>query len=548
VNAEPLAAPAAPRDALAPLRRAPAWTLTAVLAVGYLLIAPQSPDLAAASYRSHLFSRVGFTLWDNSWYGGHHLPAYSVLAPALGAAIGPALVAAVSMTVAAALFELAVARRFPARAARVGALWFAFGAAVALLSSRVPFDLGLAIGLGAIVLVQRGPRAAAPPLAVLAALASPVAGAFLALAMLAWGLAARRGRDRAWAAGMIVAALAPIVALSVAFPEGGTQPFVASAFYPVFAAVAAVGLALPREQRTLRIGALLYGFALLGAYVLPSAVGGNVDRLGALAAGPLAACALLCAEPRWRRLVVLVLAAPLVYWQVNAPITDFVSTLSNPAVEESYYRPLVAELQGLGVGYSGRPVRIEVVPTVDHWEARYVAPAAMLARGWERQLDRYRNPLFYASDAPSSATYHEWLAAQAISYVALPDASLDYSGKAEARLVRSPEVSGSGGFLREVWRSRHWRLFAVGGSQPLAEPSASLVSASTDSFVLRAPFAGTYSVRLRFTPYWSLSSGRGCVEEGLDGWTAVRVPRGETVRVGVAFSLSRVFDHGARCR
>ena len=73
------------------VRRAPAWTLTVALAIVYLILAPQSPDLAAASYRSQLFSQVGFSLWDNSWLAGHHLPAYSLLAPALGALIGAQL-------------------------------------------------------------------------------------------------------------------------------------------------------------------------------------------------------------------------------------------------------------------------------------------------------------------------------------------------------------------------------------------------------------------------------------------------------------------------
>ncbi len=106
----------------------------------------------------------------------------------------------------------------------------------------------------------------------------------------------------------------------------------------------------------------------------------------------------------------------------------------------------------------------------------------------------------------------------------------------------------SRGLLREVWRSRHWRLFAVLAPRPLAAPPSRLQSAGTDSFVLDAPSAGTFEVRLRFTPYWSLSSGRGCVEEAPGGWTAVRVARPETVHVGIDFSLARVFDHGARCR
>ena len=55
-------------------------------------------------------------------------------------------------------------------------------------------------------------------------------------------------------------------------------------------------------------------------------------------------------------------------------------------------------------------------------------------------------------------------------------------------------------YLREVWRSAHWRLFAVLGSRPLAEPPAVLTQLGTDSFTLVAPRPGRYLVRVRFTP------------------------------------------------
>ncbi len=275
------------------LRRAPAWTLTVALAGVYLIIAPQSPDLAAASYRSHLFSQVGFSLWDNSWLGGHHLPAYSLLAPALGALIGPQLVAAIAMCAVSALFAPIIAGRFTARGERIAALWLALGAGISLLSTRVPFDLGLAIGLGAVVLAQRERMWWALGLSVLTSLASPVAGAFLAVAMLAWALA----RRRAWPAALCLAALIPIGLLAVVFPEGGTQPFDGSAFYPALLGVIVLVAVIPAEQRALRIGAVLYGLVLVGSFVIPSAVGGNADRLGALMAGPVAACVLTVGAP-----------------------------------------------------------------------------------------------------------------------------------------------------------------------------------------------------------------------------------------------------------
>ena len=77
---------------------------------------------------------------------------------------------------------------------------------------------------------------------------------------------------------------------------------------------------------------MLYALALIGAFVVPTAVGGNADRLGALVAGPIAACALLGRRPsdgaRWRT------ASPCsrrsVYWQANAPVTDFASPPRTP--------------------------------------------------------------------------------------------------------------------------------------------------------------------------------------------------------------------------
>jgi hypothetical protein len=544
------------------LERLSPWAIAtlpaAVIGLAYVIAAPASSDLAAAAYRSELFSRAGFTLWDNSWYGGHHLPAYSVLAPALGAWIGPQLLNALSMLAATALFALLIDGRFPARATRIAAIWFAVGTSVELLSNRVPFDLGLALGLGALLAARaaRGRyarRGLALVLAGLCALSSPVAGAFLALALLAWALA---GPARAWPLGLTVAALAPIALLVLAFPEGGSQPFVASAFYPALGAVLAIAALILREQRTtagdppatalrvLLIGALLYATALLGAFLIPTAVGGNADRLGALLAGPLAACVLY---PR-RPLLLLVLAPLLCYWQVKAPLTDFAAAASDPAVHASYYTPLLDELRALGVGYGSpptRPARVEVVPTRNHSEARFLAPHVMLARGWERQLDQDRNGLFYdeATVPLTPARYRAWLSAEAVSYVALPDASLDYSGKGEARLLRGGELA----YLREIWHAAHWRLFAVLGARPLAEEPAVLRSAGSDSFTISAPHSGNTTVRIRFTPYWAILGGHGCVSQAPGGWTEVQARRAGSVHVGIDFSLARIFDHGPRC-
>ncbi len=525
------------------LEHPPAWLLTALLAVVYLVLAPSSPDLAAASYRSDLFARVGFSLWDNSWYAGHHLPAYSLLAPGLGALLGPRLLVALAAVAQALIFERLLAREAPGTGGRVASLWFAFGAGFALLSSRVPYDLGLALGLAALLLAPRRPRAALT-LCVLCSLASPVAGAFLALALLAWAIS---GSRRALALGLTVAALVPILALAVLFPEGGTQPFAGSAFWAPLAAVLALALLAGREQRVLRTGILLYALLLVAAFVIPSAVGGNAGRLGALMGAPVAALVLLRrdgGELARGRLWLLVALAPLMtYWQVTAPLTDYLAARDNPSVNAAFYAPLLAELRRLDVGYDARPARIEVVPTAAHWEARWVAPHVMIARGWERQLDRERNAVFYKRVPVSADQLHRWLLEQAISLVALPHARLDYSGRLEARLLRR----GPPAYLREVWRSRRWRLFALSAPAPLLSAPGRLSRVSTDRASMLLPRPGAYLLRLRFTPYWKLLAGQGCVERAPRGWTRVLARAPGRFELGIGFSLGRVLAKGPRC-
>ena len=557
-----------PRRVGADLVSRPPWLLalivSAAFGAAYLLVAPASGDLAAASYRSWLFSHAGLTIWDNGWYGGHYMPAYSLLSPELGAWLGPRLACVLASVLAAVLFALLIDGRFAARSTRLAAAWFAFGLGIELVSARVAFDIGLALGLGALLAASRGRRVTALALGVLSSLGSPVAGAFLGLACLAWalsGLGARPPRrrervrgstvpgtpadgqttpGRAFAIALAASALAPIALLALAFPEGGTQPYAASSFWPEAALVVVIFALLPRAERTLRLGVALYGALLLSAFVIASPLGSNAERLGALAAAPLAACVLLARRPR----ALLALAPALILWQVISAAEDLSAAASDPSVRQAYYAPLLGRLRVLGALDPARPVRIEIVPTLVHWDARWVAPDVELARGWERQLDREHDALFYRSAPLTAAGYATWLRSEAISYVALPDAPLDSSALAEAALLRR-ELPG---YLRQVWHYAHWHLFAVLDAQPLVSGLGRVPSLTTDSFTLNAPQPGTFTVRVRFTPYWALESGAGCVQRSARGWTEVRANVAGSLHVGIAFSVTRIFDHGPRCR
>ena len=539
------------------------------LAVGYLIVQPPSGDLAAATYRGGLLARVGLTLWDGGWYGGHYLPGYSLLSPALGALLGERLLLALSALVAAALFGVLAQRLFEPAGARVAAASFALGACVGLLSGRVAFGLGIALGLLALLALLRGLTVAALALAVLTSLASPVAGAFLALAGLADALAAgapsgrgdsrcedgsgapRRGRravggwrGRAPGLALAAAALAPILLLALAFGEGGWEPFAPSLFWPALAGVLLIALLLGRAGselalrpvRALTWGAWLYALALAGAFALHTPVGGNAVRLGSLLAAPLLAGVL------WerRRLALLLLAPALLYWQLETPLNDVAELVGDPSVNASFYAPVRAELERLA---GGRPVRVEVPLTGAHWESVYLAERGpiLLARGWERQLDTRYAALFYRPTLTASA-YRQWLESNAVAYVAIPDLRLDFAGEQEGRLV-----AGGLAYLHEVWRSEHWRLFAVRDATPLVQPPAILTNLGTDSFTLVTPRPEKVTVRVRFTPYWVIEQGRGCVRSAAGGWTGVDARRAGTIRVGIGFSLARVFEHGPRC-
>ncbi len=537
------------------------------LAVVYTIMQPPSGDLAAATYRGEVFAHAGLTLWDNGWYGGHYLPGYSVFAPALGALVGERLLLGLCTIAAAGLFGLIVERVFGIGGARVAAVSFALGASVTMLSGRVAFTLGLAVGLLAVVALQRGRPSAAVVLAGLASLASPVAGAFLALAGVAYALAgvgnpallqrvlghrpalegtreAATGQQIWRGLAIAAAALAPIAVFALVFPEGGYEPFAPSVFWPGVAGVALIALMIPhldedlrpRAARTLTWGAWLYALALAGSFALHTPVGSNAARLGELFAAPLVAGAL------WEhhRLALLALAPVLLYWQLETPISDVSELVGDPSVNASYYVPLLGELQHRA---HGAPLRVEVPQTGAHWESVYLPEhgSILLARGWERQLDTRYAALFYAPTL-TPAAYRGWLHENAVSYVALPDVRLDFSGAAEGRLIARGLP-----YLREVWRSPHWRLFAVAGAPALATAPARLTAVGADSFTLAAPRPGSYEVRVRYTPYWALQRGHGCVHSAPGGWTTVQARTAGTFRVGIAFSLTRIFSQGPRC-
>ncbi|HVD56540.1 MAG TPA: hypothetical protein VNC17_06820, partial [Thermoleophilaceae bacterium] len=208
--------------------------IAVAFAVVYLIWEPRTVDLAAHTFRANLFGQEGFTIWNGQWYGGHHTPAYSILSPPLAWLLSPPVALAIAAVACAALFEPLAGRAFGAERARWGAIWFGVGSATLLFTARLPFAIGVAFGLAALLALQRRRYVWAVVLAVLSPLGSPVAGLFLAMAGVAFSLAAKGDRVKR-REGLLIAAAAfiPPVFLAWAFPEGGWAPFPFTAYLPI---------------------------------------------------------------------------------------------------------------------------------------------------------------------------------------------------------------------------------------------------------------------------------------------------------------------------
>jgi hypothetical protein len=521
----------------------PAVALSSLLALLMLVWSPPVGDLAAQVFRTELFQRAGLAIWNGSWYGGHYTLTYSLLFPPLAALLGPQLVGMLAVVSSSYLFDRLVRDRWGVEA-RWATLWFAAGVVTLLADGQLTFALGVALGLAALRCLQL--ERSAPTLLAAAAcpLASPVAGAFLGGVLLVGALEpGRRPQRLALGAGAI--ALALTLAPNIAFPEAGHFPFVASSYIaiPLWCAGAlALTQGVRTEERQLRRVILGYLLASTLVWLTPNALGGNAVRLGALFGGPLLAAVLLSRRPRptiptWLFGPVLVLAiAGSLYWQLTASVAQIARSVGDPSTTSAYFHPAARWLRAHGAAGA----RIEVPPTANHWESAYLAPKFELARGWLRQLDTTRDDLFYDDKALTPASYGAWLRANAISYVALPDAPLDYSSQDERRLIL-----GGSSYLALRFHSQHWRIYQVQNPLPLVTPLAAATAKTLwigrQGFALDVKQPGEFLVRVNFTPYWSIARGAGCILRRGD-WTVARASHPGIFRVAADFSVGRAWN------
>jgi hypothetical protein len=450
---------------------------------------------------------------------------YSMLFAPLAAWPGPAWVGALAAIAATAAFVPIALAAAPSRSAAVAAAWlFAAGVLSNVVIGRMPFTLGIAFAVAAwlcadhpldFVVGHRHRRrvwlAAAAVLSLASVLASPVAGAFLVLAAAA--RAAASGRAALTPAAVL--GLPVIVGggtMAVLFPEGGDDRFVATAFWPMLAV--ALGAALLLAPRP-RIGALIYVAVLVAVFVIPTPFGQNALRLPVLL-GP----GLLLLVPRSDapRAAIAFVVVALVYLQWLPAVRAVAEAHGDPSTSASFYAdPRAFLARAVQPGQ-----RVEVAFTHNHWEVADLASVVPLARGWERQLDEKANPLFYDGRPLTADRYHRWLLNSGIAWVALPDAPLDYSAKAEARLLERGAP-----YLKLAHASHNWRIWQVRDPAPPATGGARVTAALPNGFDVDAP--GPTIVRQRYTRWWRSSTA--CMSRAPGGWTRVTPVGTQHVRV-----------------
>ncbi|MEU2678595.1 MFS transporter [Streptomyces sp. NPDC007107] len=491
------------------LRRHPVLLTTAVAAAVHLLwfffFANSGGDIAAQDAWAEFVGRHPGTAYNLAWYGGMHPVSYSVVSPYLMSLLGVRSTMMVVGTVSSALTALILVRVPAVRNPLACALAGVFAYLCNALSGRVTFGLGMMFALGAVAAVFCWPHrwrykrwakaGVAAPLAGLATAGSPVAGLFLGV--VAAALFLNKRRPGAYALGL--APVAVVVLSAWLFPFSGTQPMALGTLSLPFLYSVFVFFLVPRDWHTVRTAAAVYGAGTLLTYVVDSQIGSNVSRMAMLFAGVVLLAALPYTAPRTRRWYALVIVfAGLNFWIGFKGVDDIVRTAPTASWNRSL-APLVNQLQRVGAERG----RVEVVPPSSHREASALLPHVNLARGWNRQADMKRNPLFY-DDTLNAVNYREWLDRWAVHYVVLPTGKPDSGALQETALVEKGLP-----YLKAVWRDANWKLFRVVDPVPLADPPATVERAGEDTLTIRVQSAGRVLIRIPYSRWLAVVDDEG---------------------------------------
>jgi hypothetical protein len=477
------------------------YAVAAVLAAVYVIVAPHTSDLAGQTAREDLFRRSGFVAFWSGWYSGVPSAEYSLVTPPLLGLFGAVWLGALAIVATAAIV---VPLLRDAVRPRAGAILFVVAAALDVASGRTTFAVGAVVALAAVLAVERRLTWVAIGLAALATATSPVAG-FLLLVVAVSLLIADVTRRRV-AVGLIagVGVALTVIAVLSQGESFGYEPFTHDSLLMAVGTTAVVIIA--PVGRRLRIAGAVAIAMLVAVYFVHTPVGANATRLAVLVAAPT-----VVAASQLTRRTLMVAAATLAALLPLAQFhNDLLASRSNDTTL-AFVAPLIARLSNDPLI---RDHRVELVDTATHWPSTYLLPEMALARGWERQVDEARNPLFYGREPLNPQTYRSFLNRNAVGVVAVATGvPLDYGVTREAALVKTGLP-----YLHEVWSNSNWRLYTVDRPMPIVAAPARVVRLTDTGLTIKVPGPSTYPLRMQWSPYFSVEGGR-----------VTRSPNGEAV-------------------
>ena len=504
----------APAEARPRIRR-PAFRLASptapfvaaiINAAAFLVVRPNVGDLQAALARQLAASSgVGLKYWFQ-WFGGGTTPGhYSVLSPYLSSFIGALWSGAIATVVMTPLVHRAlVGTRY-----QLTGTWVAtIVAGCNIWSGRVPFALGCAMGVIALIGVRERRVLLAFVGALGAVLSSPVTGAFLGFGLFTAFLVERDYRRMAFLTGAVTGSALISVALYFGSPGPQGYTFVAS----LIASGSALIMLLARPAPGLRLALWLTAIAAPLISEIPNGLGSNYARLPWICLP-----AAVVATAHVRRTIAIAAVVPAVICCAQTTVVDL-RLSRQPAASASYYRSLIARLSTIP---NLANYRLEVVQDIHiHAAAYQLIRTAAIAGGYETQEQNALNSVLKSVRRLNAVSYKVWLDNSAVGYVAFDKRT--EGDTAEYNLVRS----GTLDYLTPIWSDRTWTLYKVRFATPIVLPPEKLVSATQSALSISVPCACKFNVRVRYSKFLTatdVDTGLAAnVQDDLTGWTVVQ--------------------------
>ncbi len=475
-------------------------------AISFLVVNPSVGDLWAARARQSATAHgVGLTYWF-SWFAGGSTPGnYSVLSPFASALVGAALLGALATVAITPLcWRLARGSNYP-----LAATWVATATAgLNLWSGRIPFAVGTAISVAALIAVRDQRRVLAAAGTALTVLVSPVSGAFIALGLVGTLLCTRSHRTISAIA--ILTAGVSLGVIGVVFGAPGPEGFTVN--QALAASLALLLFLASRPPMYLRVVIFVSLIACPLLVAIPTGMGSNFLRFVWICL-PVAVVA-----TSGRRLPTAALATALAVLSGAQGTVHDMALASSPVSSVSYYAPLAAELDQIPDLTS---YRLEAVPNGAHTSAYALLDHAMLARGYLTQTDNVLNRVLMSRADLNAVTFKIWLDNNAVGYVAIGNTTL--VPNTEYSLVSRGHLP----YLKQVWANTNWRLYRVANPTPIVGPPARIRDPDQSNLTIDVPKAGTLLVRVRWSKYLTVDTPpnvKATVTNDGYGWTTLTAP------------------------